>query len=129
MSYPSGLTTPARGRASLTGTQLYSEALLWSALRGQRLGVQFRRQQVIGQHIVDFLARKASLVVEVDGDVLHAHQAAADARRDEKLRRAGYSVLRIPASLVERELAGAVEMVREALDAGTCGHATVPWPS
>jgi very-short-patch-repair endonuclease len=74
--------------------------------------VQFRRQQVIGEHIVDFLARKASLVVEVDGDVLHAHQAAADARRDEKLRRTGYRVLRIPASLVERDLEAAVALIQ-----------------
>jgi len=89
----------------------YSEALLWSAIRGQRLGIQFRRQQVVGEHIVDFLARKASLVVEVDGDVLHAHQAAADARRDEKLRRAGLRVLRISASLVERDLGFAVQLI------------------
>jgi very-short-patch-repair endonuclease len=93
----------------------YSEALLWSAIRGQRLGVQFRRQQVIGNHIVDFLARKASLIVEVDGDVLHEHQVTADARRDERLRRAGYRVVRIPASHVERDLEAAAERVREAL--------------
>jgi hypothetical protein len=49
--------------------------------------------------------RESSLVVEVDGDVLHAHQGGADARRDEKLRRAGFRVLRIPASVVERDLA------------------------
>jgi very-short-patch-repair endonuclease len=95
----------------------YSEALLWSALRGQRLGVQFRRQQVIGEHIVDFLARQVALVVEVDGDALHAHVAAADERRDAKLRRAGYRVLRIPASLVEGDLTAAVALVREALGA------------
>jgi len=93
----------------------YSEALLFSAIRGKRLGVSFRRQQVIGNHIVDFLARQVSLVVEIDGDAYHAQRRAADARRDVKLRRAGYRVLRIPASLVERDLPGAVALVREAL--------------
>lgn len=86
----------------------YSEALLWSPIRARRLGVQLRRQQVIGRHIVDFLARKASLVVEVDGDALHAQHLAADTRRDEKLPCAGYWVLRIPASVVEQ-----VKMLRE----------------
>ncbi len=92
-----------------------SEALLFSALRGKRLGVSFRRQQVIGSHIVDFLARKARLVVEVDGDAYHGHRTSADAARERKLVRAGYTVVRVPASLVERDLSRAVEIVRVAL--------------
>ena len=92
-----------------------SETLLWSAIRGKRLGVQFRRQQVIGSAIVDFLAKEAALIVEVDGDEYHAQRTAADAQRDRKLRRAGYRVVRVPASLVERDLAAAVQLVRGAL--------------
>ena len=46
--------------------------------------------------IVDFLALSARLVVEVDGGY-HAQRGRADARRDEKLRRAGYRVLRVRA--------------------------------
>ena len=92
-----------------------SEALLWARIRANQLGVQFRRQQVIGDAIVDFVAFAARLVVEVDGDVLHDHRAAADAHRDAKLRRAGFRVLRIPASLVERDVGSAVELVRKAL--------------
>lgn len=92
-----------------------SEALLFSALRGKRLGVSFRRQQVIGSHIVDLLARKAKLVVEVDGDVYHDQRTAADAARERKLVRAGYTVLRIPASLIEKDLAAATALVQQAL--------------
>ena len=92
-----------------------SEALLFSALRGKRLGVSFRRQQVIGNHIVDFLARKAKLVVEVDGDAYHEKRTSADAARERKLVRAGYTVVRVPASLVERDLPRAVEIVRVSL--------------
>jgi very-short-patch-repair endonuclease len=39
-------------RAALTD----SEARLWAAIRGRRLGVAFRRQVVIETFIVDFLA-------------------------------------------------------------------------
>jgi very-short-patch-repair endonuclease len=92
-----------------------SEALLWSQLRGRRLGVQFRRQVVLGQHIVDFCASSVPLVVEVDGDAYHAERTAADGRRDGKLVAAGYRLLRLPASLVERRLEDAVCLVREAL--------------
>jgi very-short-patch-repair endonuclease len=92
-----------------------SEALLWSELRGRRLGAQFRRQVVIGSRIVDFLAPAAMLVVEVDGDGYHAERTTADGRRDEALGRAGYRVLRLPASLVEPSLPEAVGLVWEAL--------------
>lgn len=44
-----------------------SEARLWQAIRGRRLGVAFRRQVVIGGFIVDFAAHKQRLVLEVDG--------------------------------------------------------------
>jgi len=93
----------------------YSEAVLFSVIRGKRLGVQVRRQAVIGNHIVDFLVRSHSLVIEVDGDLYHAQRQSADAARERKLVRAGYTVLRIPASLVGTDLAGAVSLVRQAL--------------
>jgi len=79
------------------------------------LGVAFRRQQVIGPFIVDFLAREIALVVEVDGDAYHATRINADAARERKLVRAGYTVLRIPASLVERDLQAAVRLVRKSI--------------
>jgi very-short-patch-repair endonuclease len=45
-----------------------SEKALWSRLRNkQLLGIQFYRQKPIGEHIVDFFAPRAKLVIEVDG--------------------------------------------------------------
>ena len=91
-----------------------SERTLWAALSGKRLGVAFRRQAVVGEYIVDFLAPKARLVVEVDGPY-HADRAQADARRDRRLARLGYRVLRIEAELVVRNTSEAVQLVVEAL--------------
>jgi very-short-patch-repair endonuclease len=84
-----------------------SEQRLWEALSGTRLGVAFRRQVVIGEHIVDFVAIKLRLVIEVDGGY-HARGVQADARRDWALRRAGYRVLTLAAELVMADLAGLV---------------------
>ena len=70
---------------------------------------------MIEPFIVDFLCPARGLVVEIDGDLYHARRRAADAARERKLVRAGYTVLRIPASVVERDLARAVGMVRAAL--------------
>ena len=89
---------------------------MWRLMRGRRLlGVQFRRQVVIGDHIVDFLAREAALVVEIDGVTRHKRQRAQDAARDRKLARRGFRVLRIPGSLVERDLVAATALVIQAL--------------
>jgi very-short-patch-repair endonuclease len=92
-----------------------SEAALSKLIRGRKLGVTFRRQVVVvGQFIADFLAPSVRLVVEVDGGY-HAGRTHADARRDEKLRRLGYKVLRIDARLVMAQPHLAVERVRAAL--------------
>lgn len=71
-----------------------AEAHLWAALRGGKLlGLRFRRQQVIGDFIVDFYCHAAQLVVEVDGDI-HAAQAEYDAERTDYLQTHGLHVLR-----------------------------------
>ena len=91
-----------------------SEAKLWSAIRGGRLGVCFRRQIPLGNYIADFAAPAAKLVVEVDG-AYHARRQAADARRDRNLGRLGYRVLRLEASLVEQHVELGVARIRAAL--------------
>ena len=93
-----------------------SEARLWRALRSSQLGVAFRRQAPLLGFIADFYAPSARLIVEVDGGY-HARRVTADARRDRKLQRAGYRVVRLPAELVMRDLPAALRAVRRALDA------------
>jgi histidinol dehydrogenase/leucyl-tRNA synthetase/ATP-dependent DNA helicase RecG len=95
----------------------FPEQLLWHAVAGCKLGVYFRRQVVIGgRYIADLVAPSIRLVVEIDGRV-HEMRRAADARRDERLRRLGYCVLRLDAQLVMHDLAVAVARVREAVGA------------
>lgn len=93
-----------------------SEHRLWLELRGKRLGVQFRRQVILGNYIVDLLASSIWLVIEIDGGY-HAERARLDAKREARLRRAGYQVLRLPAGLVLRQPRVAVECVRVAIEA------------
>jgi very-short-patch-repair endonuclease len=97
-------------RSNLTA----SEARLWGAINRRQLGVQFRRQVVIGKFIADFAAPRARLIVEVDG-LYHRKRRSADTRRDAKLARLGYRVLRLEAELVMSALPVAVARVREAL--------------
>ena len=88
-----------------------SEARLFEAVRGGRLGVGFRRQvPLLGRYIADLLAAEVRLVVEVDGEY-HGRRQRADERRDRALGRAGYRVLRVSAELVMRDLPAAVGIV------------------
>jgi very-short-patch-repair endonuclease len=54
------------------------------------------------------------LIVEVDG-AIHTRKLGADARRDLKLRRAGFRVVRVSAELVLSDLCAAVAIIRAAL--------------
>jgi very-short-patch-repair endonuclease len=92
-----------------------SEEALWLALRGNALGVAFKRQVPLGdRYIVDFFAPSVGIVVEVDGNV-HRSSSAADARRDELLRRLSYRVVRIQAERVLRDMEAALAAVHAAL--------------
>jgi very-short-patch-repair endonuclease len=71
-----------------------SEEWLWRRLSGSKTGFAFRRQLVIGPHIVDFACTKVRLVVEVDGPY-HEHRARPDARRDRALSKLGWCVVRV----------------------------------
>ena len=102
LSRSNQLTDRAR---SMLHAPTASEEALWLALRGGALGVAFKRQVVLGErYIADFFAPSAGLVVEVDGDA-HRASRAADCRRDERLRRLGYRVVRVEAALVLRDQA------------------------
>ncbi len=95
-----------------------SEAILWAALRRNRLGVHFRRQHVVGAFVVDFACLTRRLVVEIDGGVHEVpHVAFADARRQAALESLGLRVVRVSAEEVERDLPGVLARIRNALGA------------
>ena len=71
-----------------------AEACLWNELKAKKLGgYKFVRQMPIGPYFADFACRTSRLIVEVDGSQ-HA-DSAYDRKRDEFMRSAGYSVLRM----------------------------------
>jgi len=71
-----------------------AERLLWRHFRLRQLdGYKFRRQQLLGSYIVDFVCLEKRLIVEVDGGH-HAAQVGSDARRAAWLEAEGFRVLR-----------------------------------
>jgi very-short-patch-repair endonuclease len=82
-----------------------SEHKLWWGLRGEQLGVKFRRQHPLGSYVADFACLDPKLIVELDGSQ-HAGQAAYDADRDAFFRAHGFAVLRFPTDAPLRNLEG-----------------------
>ena len=116
-------------RARYLRTQMTdSEQELWSKLRlKQVLGVQFYRQKPIGDYIVDFYARSARLVVEVDGaQHLTPSQVQRDAQRDAYLAGLDLRVLRFSNSQVLKELEAVVEVIFNTILEGDGGNPPNP---
>lgn len=81
---------------TLRSNQTNAERILWYHLRNRRLaGIKFRRQQLIGDYIVDFISYERKLVVELDG-ARHKEEARKrkDKIRTEWITKEGYKVLR-----------------------------------
>ena len=88
------------------------EAILWGHLRAKQIhGVKFRRQQPIGEFIVDFVSFEKKLIIELDGGQ-HARAREKDLARDNKLTDEGYTVLRFWNNEVVENLNGVLEAIR-----------------
>ena len=89
-----------------------AEKLLWQELRANKLGVHFRRQQIIAGFIVDFYCHKVDLVVEVDGDI-HDLRQEEDAKREKALREIGLRIVRFRNDEILKNLLMVVERIKE----------------
>ena len=79
---------------NLRKNQTKEENLLWFRFL-KNYPVQFRRQYVIGEYIVDFFCHKAKLIVELDGGGHYeSEQIKKDILRTEYLSSQGLKVLR-----------------------------------
>ena len=106
-----GLTGVARRlRKYSTDTEQH----LWRHLSDRQIeGFKFRRQQLVGRYVVDFVNLEKKVVVELDGGQ-HGLDPG-DKTRDEWLRAEGYKVLRFWDNQVFSNLEGVLENIRDAL--------------
>ena len=91
-----------------------AEAIIWRQLRAHRfVGHKFKRQQPIGNFIVDFVCFEAGVIVEVDGG--QHNESVADQSRDAWLMSQGFVVLRFWNNEVSQNLDGVLMRILEAL--------------
>ena len=90
-----------------------SEVLLWNQLKnGQFKGLDFDRQKIIGNYIVDFYCPEMAVVIEVDGSS-HDDKQEYDALRDAYLRGLSLVVIHVLDRDIKRNLAGVMTMLQE----------------
>ena len=97
---------------ALRKNQTDTEKLIWRHLRAKQMeGLKFRRQQPIGNYVVDFICLEKSLVIEVDGGQ-HADNTK-DKERDTWLTSESFKVLRFWNNEVLTNMEGVLEVIRE----------------
>ncbi|MDP2070905.1 type ISP restriction/modification enzyme [Methylotenera sp.] len=90
-----------------------SEVLFWNAVKNKQLNsLDFDRQRIIGNYIVDFYCHEYALVIEIDGSS-HDEKADYDAKRDAYLKALGLNVLHVQDIEVKKNLSGVIELVKQ----------------
>ena len=100
--------------------QTEAEEFLWRQLKGNALGVKFKRQLIILNYIADFACLEKSLVIEVDGGYHFSHeQKELDAYRTEDLEKLGFKVLRFRNENVIRDIELVLKTIQVYIDGNT----------
>ena len=93
----------------------FPEVVFWKQVRAKTFWkIDFDRQRIIGNYIVDFFCKDLQLAIEVDG-VTHLDEKvmAKDFLRQEDIESYGVSFLRFDALLVVNKVEAAVREIRE----------------
>jgi len=82
----------------------FSEVLLWKELyRKKFLDLNFDRQKIIGNYIVDFYCPDIGMVVEVDGDS-HDFKEKYDTKRHNYLESLGLIVIHLDDKEIKKDI-------------------------
>jgi very-short-patch-repair endonuclease len=88
------------------------EVLLWRELRGKPAGLKFRRQFAVAGYVADFACLDRRLLIEIDGIVHNmGDRPERDQKRDETLIALGWTMLRISAADVLRDVGAAATSI------------------
>ena len=92
-----------------------AERKLWAYLRGDKLGVNFRRQHAVGKYIPDFCSPETKLIIELDGSQ-HLEQEEYDEERTRYLESLGYKVIRFWNGDIMNNIEGIILAIMQALE-------------
>ena len=92
-----------------------SEVLFWNQIKNKKfLNLDFDRQKIIGNYIVDFYCKDLGAVVEIDGES-HNEKQEYDKERDNYLESFGLKIFHIQDIDIKKNLSGVLEFLRKEL--------------
>jgi len=90
-----------------------AERVLWSEMKGSKMGAKFRRQHGIGNYIVDFYCPEKKLVIEIDGDShFEVDAIKLDQGREACIKSYGMEVLRFTNNEVHNDLENVLDKIK-----------------
>lgn len=91
---------------------LLHEALLWNQLKRKQFnGLDFDRQKIIGNYIVDFFCAEKQVVIEADG-ASHQGREDYDSERDAYLNGLGLTVIRLAVRDILQDMEAVLAFLR-----------------
>lgn len=93
-----------------------AEVIFWKQVRNKQfLGLDFDRQKIIGNYIVDFYCPNLNLVIEIDGSS-HNDKKEYDARRDMYLQELGVTVVHYTDKQVLTQIEGVLRNLKDMVE-------------
>jgi len=90
-----------------------AEILLWTGLRRKQInGLQFHRQRMISNFILDFYCKEIKFGIEVD-DKSHDEKYLYDMKRSAVLKNLGVTLFRVSNKDVLENLEGVIVLIKE----------------
>ncbi|ODS89348.1 MAG: DNA methylase [Chryseobacterium sp. SCN 40-13] len=98
---------------SLRKAGVLSEVIFWLQVRNKSFyGLDFDRQRIIGNYIVDFYLKSLGIAIEIDGSS-HDDKEEYDAERQQYLESLGIIVYRISDTRVKHDCANVIQELKE----------------
>ena len=94
------------------------ERRLWNLLKNRQFhNLKFKRQQPIGDYIVDFICKEAKIIIEIDGGQHNEPENIEyDKTRTEYLNTFGYKVIRFWNNEIYENIEGVVLRLKEEIN-------------
>ena len=94
------------------------EKRIWNLLKNHQFhGLKFKRQQPIGDYIVDFICKEAKVIIEIDGGQHNeTENIIADENRTKYLENKGYKVIRFWNNEVYENVEGVIKKIEQEIN-------------
>ena len=94
------------------------ERRLWNLLKNRQFhNLKFKRQQPIGDYIVDFICKEAKIIIEIDGGQHNEPENIEyDKTRTEYLNTLGYKVIRFWNNEIYENIEGVILRLKEEIN-------------